>query len=165
MAEQSLVQARIDNQLKEEAVEVFESLGLDVPTAIRMFFKATVRAKGLPFSTVLEEKTDAPREQTEAEKLMDYMKKMVMYESPSAGDDEDTVVILPLEYGSIPAAMFVQMVTKIPAGRVGRWEDIFVVLGKYYNMSVDRRRVPKSRQNSGHARRMPKKRKMPLWAF
>lgn len=51
MAELSLVQARIDSKLKEEAMEIFEKLGLDAPTAIRMFLKATIRAKGLPFST------------------------------------------------------------------------------------------------------------------
>lgn len=36
MAEQVLVQVRVDKKLKEEVSEIYEMLGLDLPTAIRM---------------------------------------------------------------------------------------------------------------------------------
>ena len=42
MAEQVLVQVRVDKKLKEEVSEIYEMLGLDLPTAFRMFL---VRSK------------------------------------------------------------------------------------------------------------------------
>lgn len=39
----ALVQARMDKELKEQAQEILEQLGVDIPSAIRMFFKAVVR--------------------------------------------------------------------------------------------------------------------------
>ena len=35
MAEQVLVQARVDKELKQEVTEIYEALGMDIPTAIR----------------------------------------------------------------------------------------------------------------------------------
>ena len=37
MAEQVLVQARVDKELKQEVSEIYNALGMDLPTAIRMF--------------------------------------------------------------------------------------------------------------------------------
>jgi len=45
----SLVQIRVDEKLKEEVSEIYEGFGIDLPTAIRIFFKKTVSVKGLPF--------------------------------------------------------------------------------------------------------------------
>ena len=45
----ALIQARIDDALKAEVEEIFQEIGIDTPTALRMFFKAVVRYKGLPF--------------------------------------------------------------------------------------------------------------------
>ena len=45
----SLVQIRVDEKLKEEVTEIYEGFGIDLPTAIRIFFKKTVFVKGLPF--------------------------------------------------------------------------------------------------------------------
>lgn len=49
MSEQVLVQFRADKLLKQEAAEIYESLGMDLPTAFRMFMKRSVLVKGLPF--------------------------------------------------------------------------------------------------------------------
>lgn len=54
--EQVIVQARVDKVLKEEVEEIYKSLGLDLPTAIRMFFTRTKMVKGIPFDTTLPEK-------------------------------------------------------------------------------------------------------------
>ena len=51
MAEQTIIQVRVDRELKDQAVEVFEELGIDIPTAVRMFLKTVVREQGLPFGT------------------------------------------------------------------------------------------------------------------
>ena len=45
----TVLQVRMDEDLKNEASELFEKLGLDIPTAIRIFFKRAVAEKGIPF--------------------------------------------------------------------------------------------------------------------
>ena len=132
MAEQTMIQVRMDTVLKDQAMEVFDKIGIDMSTAVRMFFKAAVREQRLPFSTLV---ADPINEQTKAQQLADYLKSMVMYEAPIA-DDEGTIAIMPLEYGGIPVAMYIQLLTKVPAGKITRWEDIFEHLGKLYGMKV-----------------------------
>ena len=46
---QILVQVRIDKALKEQTASIYDAIGMDLPTAIRMFFKRTVMVGGLPF--------------------------------------------------------------------------------------------------------------------
>ena len=55
MAEQVLVQFRTDKLLKQQATMIFESLGMDLPTAIRMFLTRSVLERGLPFEVKLPE--------------------------------------------------------------------------------------------------------------
>ena len=55
MSEQVLIQFRADKGLKQEAAEIYEALGLDLPTAFRIFMKQSVIARGLPFSVTLSE--------------------------------------------------------------------------------------------------------------
>lgn len=45
----TLVQMRIDEDLKDQAVQLFDRLGLDLPTAIRIFLKKSVEEGGIPF--------------------------------------------------------------------------------------------------------------------
>lgn len=47
-----LIQLRVDDVLKEQATEVFENLGLDLSSAIRMFLKRSVMENGIPFLMV-----------------------------------------------------------------------------------------------------------------
>lgn len=46
----ALIQVRIDDKLKEEAVTLYESMGIDISTAIRIFFKKSLAVGGIPFS-------------------------------------------------------------------------------------------------------------------
>ena len=55
MAEQSLVQALVYKELKQEVTEIYEALGMDIPTAIRMFFVRSKMVRGIPFDTTLPE--------------------------------------------------------------------------------------------------------------
>ena len=50
-----LLQLRVDDNLKREATEIYSQLGLDLPTAIRMFLTRSVQVKGIPFSMQLPE--------------------------------------------------------------------------------------------------------------
>ena len=134
MADQTVIQVRVDNELKEQVAEIYDRIGIDIPTAVRMFFKATVREDDLPFNT--KGKTAEQKEPTQAEKLMEYVKGIMMYEPPLASD-ENTIVVLPLENGyEIPTAMYAQLVDIVPAGKITCWEDIFAFLGKLYNKEV-----------------------------
>jgi DNA-damage-inducible protein J len=49
MSKTALIQVRIDETDKSEADSLFGSLGLDTPTAVRMFIKSVLRHGGLPF--------------------------------------------------------------------------------------------------------------------
>lgn len=53
MAEQVLVQFRADKSLKEEVAEIYNQLGMDLPTAFRMFMAKSKQVRGLPFDAVL----------------------------------------------------------------------------------------------------------------
>lgn len=57
MAEQVLIQFRADKELKKEVTEIYEALGLDLPTAFRMFMNRTKMVRGLPFEAVLPRET------------------------------------------------------------------------------------------------------------
>lgn len=49
----SLLQVRIEDSLKEDAARVFENLGIDTSTAVRMFLKRVVMENGIPFRMTL----------------------------------------------------------------------------------------------------------------
>jgi len=49
----SLLQVRVDDALKDEASKVFENLGIDTSTAVRMFLKRAVMENGIPFRMTL----------------------------------------------------------------------------------------------------------------
>lgn len=57
MAEQTLIQFRADKTLKQEVSEIYESLGMDLSTAFRMFMVRSKIAKGLPFPAVMPDDT------------------------------------------------------------------------------------------------------------
>lgn len=57
MSEQVLIQFRADKALKQEVAEIYEKLGLDLPTAFRMFMAKSKMVKGLPFEAMLPEDT------------------------------------------------------------------------------------------------------------
>ncbi len=57
MAEQVLIQFRADKALKQEVTEIYESLGMDLPTALRIFMSKSKMVRGLPFDVRLPENT------------------------------------------------------------------------------------------------------------
>lgn len=57
MAEQVLIQFRADKELKKEVTEIYESLGMDLPTAFRMFMNKSKLVRGVPFEVRLPEKS------------------------------------------------------------------------------------------------------------
>lgn len=49
----SLLEIRVEDSLKDEAERVFERLGIDTSTAVRMFLKRSVIENGIPFRMTL----------------------------------------------------------------------------------------------------------------
>jgi len=52
------ITVRVDDNLKETADSLFDSLGLDTTTAIRMFLIASIEAGGIPFAVRHNEDRD-----------------------------------------------------------------------------------------------------------
>jgi DNA-damage-inducible protein J len=51
----SFVQFRIEETAKNKASDICEKLGIDLPTAMRMFVARLIQENGIPFSMKLEE--------------------------------------------------------------------------------------------------------------
>ena len=50
------LQVRVDEKLHAQAASIFEDLGMDIQTAVRIFLKKTVRENGLPFDLTLNDR-------------------------------------------------------------------------------------------------------------
>ena len=59
----TLVQVRIDDELKNQATAVYDALGIDLSTAVRMFLKRSVMVNGVPFNMTLPKKIIRLKEQ------------------------------------------------------------------------------------------------------
>ena len=46
---------RLDSEVKEQAQQVFNSLGMDMTTAIKIFLRQAIQYQGLPFDVRLDE--------------------------------------------------------------------------------------------------------------
>ena len=77
----SIVQFRIDDDLKNEATELFDRLGIDLSTAMRMFLKRSVSVNGIPFSMVL------PKEDCSATKALGFMEELNKSASENGMDE------------------------------------------------------------------------------
>lgn len=50
MPKTSLIQVRVDDRLKHDAETLFSSMGIDMPSAIRMFLKQSLIQNSIPFA-------------------------------------------------------------------------------------------------------------------
>ena len=48
----AILQTRVDTEMKSEAEALFESLGLDITTAIRLFLRQSINQQRIPFDIV-----------------------------------------------------------------------------------------------------------------
>ena len=51
----AIIQFRVDDNLKEQATKVYDNLGIDLSTALRMFLRRSIMVNGIPFSMTLDE--------------------------------------------------------------------------------------------------------------
>ena len=66
----TLVQVRIDDELKNQATAVYEALGIDLSTAVRMFLKRSVMVNGVPFNMTL------PKSNLKAERAVKALQEL-----------------------------------------------------------------------------------------
>ena len=55
MAHTEALTLHIDTELKEQAANLFQELGLDLSTATGIFYRQALRRRGLPFDVRLDE--------------------------------------------------------------------------------------------------------------
>lgn len=53
----ALLQIRVDEELKNQANAIYNELGIDLSTAVRMFLKKSVLEGGIPFDTKVDSLT------------------------------------------------------------------------------------------------------------
>jgi len=110
MAEQSFIQVRIDNNLKKDAIDVLDEIGMDMPNAIRMFLKRVVLERGLPFDARL------PAEITD--------------------DNTSNVEVIPAKPSTfISNDEWIGLLCTVPEGKITRIADIEAYFCKKYNVS------------------------------
>jgi len=67
----SAINVNVPSDVKEEATNLFNSLGLNMSTAINMFLKKAIYERGIPF----EVKQQPSKEFLEALRELDYMER------------------------------------------------------------------------------------------
>ena len=55
----SVLQVRVEESLRAQAAAIYEELGIDLQTAVRIFLKRSVNERGLPFDMTLKNYKDA----------------------------------------------------------------------------------------------------------
>lgn len=63
------IQVRLDEKLKRKAEKVFQEIGMDTPTAVRVFFTKVVDVGGIPFLLNNEEDHYTPEQISAMDRL------------------------------------------------------------------------------------------------
>ena len=58
----SQIAVRVDDELKKEATEIFNELGLDMSTAVKLFLKQSVLTRSIPFEVKLDVDDDVKKD-------------------------------------------------------------------------------------------------------
>lgn len=78
----ALYQIQIDNNLAQKATEIFSLIGLDLQSAVQIFLKRSVQARGIPFSMRLPDQ----KEESADEAIMAMIKMSRMAEEAGIAD-------------------------------------------------------------------------------
>lgn len=66
MARKGNLTLRMEPELKEQAANLFKSLGMDLSTATNIFYRQALRCHGLPFEVKLDEPNETTYEAMES---------------------------------------------------------------------------------------------------
>ena len=105
-AQNVIIQVRVEEDLKRDAMKVLDKIGIDMPTAIRVFLKRIAAEDGIPFNINL------PKDRKGTKGVVTYIPakpaKQVRYEE------------------------FLDLVAKVPQGYITRYDDICDYLCRKY---------------------------------
>lgn len=75
----SQIAVRVDDELKKEATEIFNELGLDMTTAVKLFLKQSVLTRSIPFKIALDEysKEEVEQAKKDIQKLVKEKSEVV----------------------------------------------------------------------------------------
>ena len=75
-----IINVRVDNELKQKANDLFNSLGLNMSTAINMFLSKCINENGIPFEVKAPKPSRRLRKALkEADKMMKHPEKYKAY--------------------------------------------------------------------------------------
>ncbi len=157
-----IITVKVEESLRNNASAVLEELGLDIPTAVRMYLKSIVRENGLPICTKLAAKpvcgepsaesvSDEKAEEAieEGDDLVDDVVGEPAAEAPVEEESAPEPAKAPAEpetvidYGTVSgrkavAEIFIDTICSVPAGTLTRWSDMEEALSKKYGTEVTR---------------------------
>ena len=93
-----LLQLRIDDTLRKEASDIYSQLGLDLPTAIRMFLKKIIMERGIPFDTKLPSCKIIPVKPSLGISIQEYTELVCQVPAGRITRDEDIEAFLAKKY-------------------------------------------------------------------
>ena len=123
--EQEMIQVRVDSKLKNDAIDILDQIGLDMPNAIRMFLKRIVAERGLPFDAKFPEVIEAVKnteENNRKKEIGEKRKRMVIYYPASPHLDIDYI-----EY--------IEALKLVPQGMLTRYDDVLEYLARKHNIN------------------------------
>ena len=80
------LQVRIDDKTKKSAQKVLDKIGMDMSSAVKVYFKQIIITKGLPFQLLTENGLTVEQEQ-EIIKASEEAKRGVNVSGPFEGDE------------------------------------------------------------------------------
>ena len=105
-AQNVIIQVRVEEDLKRDAMKILDKIGIDMPTAIRVFLKRIVAEDGIPFNITL------PKDRKGRKGVVTYIPakpaKQVRYEE------------------------FLDLIAEVPQGYITRYDDICDYLCRKY---------------------------------
>ncbi len=65
------IQVRLDSKLKKRVEKIFAGLGIDLPTAVRIFFMKVTSVGGIPFDLLYPEDNYSPEQLAKLDRLVE----------------------------------------------------------------------------------------------
>lgn len=89
----TMIQTQVDDDLKADSDEMWHQLGADINSAIRIFLKASLRAKGFPFQVALNDSMSNPYKAMSEEELLSRLELSRKHAEEGKYRDGDTAVV------------------------------------------------------------------------
>ena len=141
-----IITVKVEDALKDQASAVLDELGLDLPTAIRMYLKALVRENGVPINTKLTKNQNvapavpaAPEAEEPVEEAVPVEEeKPVAVDEPKVAEPAVIIDYTTKNGRKAISKLFIDAICAVPEGKLTRWKDMEAKLSAAYGMEVTR---------------------------